>query len=116
MDDGIRERALTFNLESQEIECPHAALPGFHPEPCADCTVGNLVDFASSEADRRERECIERAAKMWCIWCDADSVPATRHENPSPARWFHDMEDHGLKECEADEIREWSYQREQGGK
>lgn len=64
-------------------------------------------------ADRRERECIERASKMWCIWCDADSVPATRHENPSPARWFHDMEDHGLKECEADEIREWSYQREQ---
>ena len=105
MTDGtMRERALRFNLESLEIECPHSPLPGFSPEPCADCTVGNLLDFATSEVSRAVQECIE--AQCWACEEGLEVVrrsggPTWRHPHGSPTR-----------KCYAADIHELLYQKQ----
>lgn len=107
MTDGtMRERALRFNLESLEIECPHSPLPGFSPEPCADCTVGNLLDFAAAEVSRAVQECIEAV----CGYCAHGSpVEKTACVGRAGDSFYHWEED---EFCQAEKLRELLYQKQ----
>lgn len=64
--------------------------------------------FATSEADRRERECVEAV----CSDCEEGHKPVRKSGGPT---WRH-VDGYLSRRCHAAGIHELRYQRERGGK
>lgn len=109
MDNGIRERAQRLAESIAGYFCGGAC-----DEEIAD-VCSDIARFASTEADRRERECI----KAQCKWCGR-SVAVDRRvfgDGDKFFYWGHELGDDGdVVMCRSGEIHELRYQREQGGK
>lgn len=115
MDDAMRERANTA-LMREMVNIFRNLMSDDHKELDSSLT-DLLVAFATSEADRRERECIEAV----CFRCRDGDTPQRTTLPPGDTIWAHrNVITHDLswdqKRCRAEYIYEAKHQREQGGK
>lgn len=110
--NDLQERA--YDEAARILSALRVKPPGYTTETVALLRAqvrSRLASFAESEADRRERECIEAV----CWRCE-EGQAATRDEYEcdtafGPATmvgWLHDDGDH----CDASPIHENRYQRE----